>query len=82
MQKQISSTSSNKTSQKSGKSSWSTNKIGSLWVKKNNNGKSFLSGEIVMDGKKIPCLIFKNDFQEGNTPHFHIYSISEDSSSK
>ena len=82
MQKQISSTSSNKTSQKSDKSSWSKNKIGSLWHKKNNSGKNFLSGEIVIDGKKIPCLIFKNDFQEGNTPHFHIYSISEDPSSK
>ena len=77
MQKEISSTSSKRHSTKSEKSAWTQNKVGSFWIKNKDNGRQYLSGEIVIDGKKIPCLIFKNDYQEGNTPHFHIYSVGE-----
>jgi len=35
-----------------------------------------MSGNIEINGEKISCLIFKNDFQEGKTPHFNIYTIS------
>ena len=51
--------------------------MGSFWIKKKNDGNTYLSGEIVIEGKKVPCLIFKNDFQEQNTPHFHVYSVGE-----
>ena len=49
----------------------------SFWIKSKSNGRQYLSGEIIIDGKKVPCLMFKNDYQEGNTPHFHIYSVGE-----
>lgn len=71
MQKETSSTSS-----KTPPSAWTQNKVGAFWIKNKGDGKSYLSGTIEIDGKKISCLIFKNDFQEGNTPHFHAYSVS------
>jgi len=70
-------TSSNSLNQPSPKSAWAKNKVGSFWIKNKSNGRQYLSGEIVIDGKKVPCLMFKNDYQEGNTPHFHIYSVGE-----
>ena len=70
MQKETSSTSSNKQP-----STWSQNKAGAFWIKKKGNGKTYLSGKITIKGEEIPFLIFKNDFQEGNTPHFHAYEV-------
>ncbi len=71
MQKETSSTCSKQAS------TWNKNKVGAFWIKNKDDGKHYLSGSIEIDGRKIPCLIFKNDFQEGNTPHFHIYTVSQ-----
>ena len=61
-------------------SNWAKNKVGAFWVKAKEGGGSYLSGKIEINGKEIPCLIFKNDYQEGNTPHFHIYTVDQTSS--
>jgi hypothetical protein len=58
-------------------SKWGKNKLGAFWIKKKDNGSSYLSGVIEINGEKVPCVIFKNDYQEGNTPHFNIYTISQ-----
>jgi hypothetical protein len=58
-------------------SNWTKHKVGAFWIKTKEGGGSYLSGKIEIDGKETPCLIFKNDYQEGNTPHFHIYTISQ-----
>ena len=58
-------------------SKWTQNKLGVFWVKTRENGKPYLSGQLEIDGKKIPCFIFKNDYQEGNTPHFQIFEVTE-----
>lgn len=71
MQKETSLTSSEKQS-----STWTQNKVGAFWIKNKGDGKSYLSGKITVKGEEIPFLIFKNDFQEGNSPHFNAYSIS------
>ena len=57
-------------------SKWTKQKVGAFWIKNKEDGRSYLSGNIQINGESIPCLIFKNDYQEGNTPHFHIYTIS------
>jgi len=57
-------------------SNWAQNKVGAFWLKTKEDGRSYLSGNIEINGESIPCLIFKNDFQEGKTPHFNIYTIS------
>mgnify|MGYP003110154610 FL=1 len=70
MQNETSSTSSKKQL-----STWGQNKAGAFWIKKKGDGKTYLSGKITIKGEEIPFLIFKNDFQEGNTPHFHAYEV-------
>ena len=72
MPEKISSNSSNKQP-----STWTQQKMGVFWIKTNQKGKSYLSGTVEMDGKKIPIHIYKNDFQEGKTPHFHAYAIPQ-----
>jgi len=48
-------------------------KIGALWIKTSVKG-DFLSGNIEIDGKKIPIVCFKNTLKkEGeNTPDYNI----------
>ena len=58
-------------------SNWTKNKVGAFWIKTKENGRSYLSGNIEINGKSVPCLIFKNDYQVGNTPHFHIYAVDQ-----
>jgi len=58
-------------------SNWTKHKVGAFWIKNKEDGRSYLSGNIQINGESIPCLIFKNDYQEGNTPHFNIYTISQ-----
>jgi|TARA_R100000152_G_C6780895_1_gene214311 hypothetical protein len=58
-------------------SEWTQNKLGAFWIKKKENGTNYLSGVLEINGEKVPCLIFKNDFQEGNTPHFQAYTIKD-----
>ncbi len=72
MQKETSSNSSKKQN-----SAWTQTKVGAFWIKNKSDGRSYLSGNIEINGEKVSCLIFKNDYQEGNTPHFHAYSISK-----
>ncbi len=63
------------TSSKKQPSTWTQNKVGSFWIKNKGDGRSYLSGTIEINGQKVSCLIFKNDYQEGNTPHFHAYAL-------
>tara|TARA_R110002020_G_scaffold5685_2_gene23385 strand:- start:55 stop:285 length:231 start_codon:yes stop_codon:yes gene_type:complete len=56
-------------------SKWEKNKVGVFWTKKKSDGKEFLSGTINFDGKIIPICIFKNNFSDGNTPHFQAYKV-------
>ena len=63
------------TSSKKPPSAWTQHKVGAFWIKKKGDGKTYLSGKITIKGEEIPFLIFKNDFQEGNTPHFHAYEV-------
>ena len=56
-------------------STWTQNKVGAFWIKNKGDGRSYLSGTIEVYGQKVSCLIFKNDYQEGNTPHFHAYAL-------
>ena len=65
------------TSSKKQPSLWAQNKVGAFWIKTKEDGRNYLSGNIEINGESVPCLIFKNDYQEGNTPHFHIYTISQ-----
>ena len=58
-------------------SNWTKNKVGAFWIKTKEDGRSYLSGNIEINGESVPCLIFKNDYQEGNTPHFHIYAVDQ-----
>ena len=57
MQKKTSSKPSNKKPSK-----WEKNKVGVFWTKEQPNGKTFLSGNINIDGKLHKVCIFKNDF--------------------
>ena len=57
-------------------SNWAKHKVGAFWIKTKKDGRSYLSGKIEINGKVTACLIFKNDHQEGNTPHFNIYTVS------
>lgn len=50
------------------------NKIGSLWVKKTRDGKSFLSGSIEVGEQKIRIVIWPNDFKYSEkSPDFKVY---------
>lgn len=48
---------------------------GGLWVRKDRNGKTYLSGEIEINGEKTSIVVFKNErHQEGErTPQYRIY---------
>jgi hypothetical protein len=46
-------------------------KIGALWAKKGAKGDYF-SGELIINGKTVPIVVFKNDRQEGKQPDWHI----------
>lgn len=36
-------------------------KIGALWTKKNANGDEYFSGEIVVNGRPVKIVVFKNE---------------------
>ena len=72
MQEKTSSKPSNKKPSK-----WEKNKVGVFWTKEQPNGKTFLSGNINIDGKLHKVCIFKNDFINGNTPHFQAFKVDE-----
>ena len=50
--------------------------MGAFWTKKKADGQTFLSGNIIVDGKEIPICIFKNEFSDGNTPHFQAFKVT------
>ena len=47
-------------------------KLGALWLKKANNGSSFLSGEITINEQKIKIVVFKNKKEKENQPDYNI----------
>ncbi len=63
-------------------SKWEKNKVGVFWTKEQPNGKTFLSGNINIDGKLHKVCIFKNDFSNGNTPHFQAFKVDENLNEK
>ena len=58
-------------------SKWTQNKVGVFWIKNKQDGKSYLSGTVEINGEKIPVHIYKNDYQEGNTPHFQAFLVDQ-----
>jgi hypothetical protein len=50
-----------------------TKKLGYLWEKKSGKGLSFFSGNLDIDGKKIPVVVFPNRDKEGKQPDWNIY---------
>ena len=56
-------------------SKWTQNKVGVFWIKNKQDGKSYLSGTVEINGEKIPDHIYKNDYQQGNTPHFQAFAV-------
>ena len=49
------------------------NRIGALWKKRTRDGKQFLAGNIEVDGKKIPIVVFANDRKtEERFPDYNI----------
>ena len=58
-------------------SNWTQNKVGVFWIKNKQDGTNYLSGTVEVNGKKIPVHIYKNDFQQGNTPHFQAFAIDQ-----
>jgi uncharacterized protein (DUF736 family) len=51
------------------------NKIGALWIKKDKNGKTYFSGQIEIDGVKIPITIFTNKKAKDTHPDYTIYPV-------
>ena len=49
--------------------------IGGLWGKKTKDGKSFLSGNIELNGEKVRLTVWKNTYKEAgdNKPDFRIF---------
>lgn len=58
-------------------SKWTENKIGVFWTKKSADGSQYLSGKVEIDGKEIPICIFKNQYSNGNTPHFQAFKTTQ-----
>ena len=68
------------TSPKKPSSKWQNSKVGVFWMKKKDDGKSYLSGSFEVKGpngvvQKIPVCIFKNEFSDGKTPHFQAFKL-------
>ena len=36
-----------------------TRKFGALWEKRNQDGRSFMTGELLIDGKKVDIVVFR-----------------------
>lgn len=54
------------------------NKIGALWLKQSKAGKTFMSGELDIDGEKIRIVVFKNDKDGVETrPDYQIFKSEE-----
>jgi len=51
-------------------------KIGAIWGKEGANGK-FFSGELLINGKKIKIVLFKNRDKQGNQPDYDILVARE-----
>ncbi len=51
-------------------------KVGAIWAKEGVNGK-FFSGELLINGKKIKIVVFKNKDKQGNQPDYDILLARE-----
>lgn len=60
-------------------SKWTQKQKGALWKKQNKNGK-YLTGYVVINGKKQQITIFANKYKEGqkNRPDFIVYETFSD----
>lgn len=49
-------------------------KMGALWRKRSGAGEEFMSGEVIIDGRKHAIVVFGNGFKEkDNQPDLIIY---------
>lgn len=55
--------------------------IGALWKNQGKNGKTYLSGNVEIDGRKIPIIIFPNTYKKPGekTPDYRILPKQEKS---
>ena len=54
------------------------NHIGALWLKQSKAGKTFMSGELDMNGEKIKIVVFKNNKDGVETrPDYQIFKSEE-----
>jgi hypothetical protein len=51
-------------------------KVGAIWEKEGANGK-FYSGELLINGRKIKIVLFKNKDKQGNQPDWDILVARE-----
>ena len=50
------------------------NSIGGLWLHEGKGGSKFMAGEIEVDGKKVPIIVFKNDKRDNpKRPDYRIF---------
>lgn len=51
------------------------NEIGSLWIKVQENGDEYMTGDVNINGERTSVIVFKNKFKvEGEkTPDFRMY---------
>ncbi len=50
------------------------NNIGALWLRESQKGNKFMSGVIIIDGKKHQIVVFKNNYkQEEKHPDYRIF---------
>ena len=47
-------------------------KFGALWEKTNQNGQSFMTGELLIDGKKVDIVVFRREKVNEKEPDWDV----------
>lgn len=63
--------------QQASSSEWMQRQLGAFWMRKNKWSEPYLSGYVMMDGKKLPLHIYKNKYHEEGRPHFIAYATKD-----
>jgi hypothetical protein len=52
----------------------SEHKIGALWRRETRDNAEYMKGEVEIDGRKVPIVVFKNGYKErSNQPDYIVY---------